>query len=357
MVVVIKLPKFTPRERPWLRETLWCLASGAVLQAGPCGVDCLSRVAFSAQGLLADGRRTIPSAGGIYPLHLYVLSAGGFSIGEGAWRYDPLSHSLEEVEEPGDLFDGFLVTAEARRTYAFYGERGYRYVRLEVGHALQNLLLSLTSHGLPASVEMVALEPSDRETPCARVTLRREAGAPCRGFQLEPSIALDRAFLERRSVREYAKKSVDLEALLRVLKWSLGELTPGGRPYPRLQGGYRVEAVVVASRVKGLEKGVYAFNPRSMELEPLRLGDYADELCSISLRQYCVCRAPATVVLGGEGLVSEVEAGLVAQNMYLNAVQESLGTVAVGAFEDEGLSALTGIERPLYLLPLGYPAR
>jgi len=334
------------------------LASGAVLEAGPCGTECLSRITFSAQGLLADGRRTVPSAGGIYPLHLYVFSAGGLPIGEGAWRYNPLNHSLEEVEEPGGFFNGFLVAAEAQRTYVFYGERGYRYVRLEVGHVLQNLLLSLASHGLSASADIVALElNSDGETPCVRVVLKEERGALCRGFQLEPSISLDRAFLERRSVRDYAKKSVDSEVILRVLKWSLGELTPGGRPYPRLQGDYRVEAVVVAGRVRGLEKGVYAFNPRSMELEPLRLGDYMDELCSLSLRQHCVCRAPATVVLGGEGLASEVEAGLVAQNVYLNAVQESLGTVAVGAFEDEGLSALSGIERPSYLLPLGYPAR
>uniref|UniRef100_A0A7J3X6E4 Nitroreductase domain-containing protein n=2 Tax=Thermofilum pendens TaxID=2269 RepID=A0A7J3X6E4_THEPE len=355
---MIRLPNFTPRERPWLREALWCLANGAVLQADPCGVDCLARIAFSTQGLLADGRRTAPSAGGTYPLHLYILSSGGLPVGEGAWRYNPLEHCLEDVEGISGYFDGFLISVEARRTYALYGERGYRYVRLEVGHALQNLLLSLTSHGLPASVDVVTLELSSAgETPCVKVALRKETGALCRGFQLEPSIPLDRAFLERRSVREYSRKSLDLEAVVRVLKWSLGELTPGGRPYPRLQGGYRVEAVVVAGRVRGLEEGVYAFDPASMELELLRLGDYMGELCSLSLRQYCVCKAPAVIVLGGEGLVSEVEAGLIAQNIYLNVVQESLGTVAVGAFEDEGLSALTGLERPIYLLPIGYPVR
>jgi len=358
VAAVVRLPSFTPRERPLLRETLWCLASGAVIQAETCGINCLSRTTFSAQGLLADGRRTVPSAGGTYPLHLYVLSAGGLPVDAGVWKYRPLDHSLEEVEGSGELFDGFLISAEAQRTCRLYGDRGYRYVRLEVGHALQNLFLSLVSQGLPASVDMIAPELSGSgETPCAKVTLRRDRGTMCRGFQLEPSIPLDRAILERRSVREYSRKSIELEAVLRILKWSLGELTPGGRPYPRLQGGYRVEAVVIVSRVRGLERGVYAFDPRSMDLEPLKLGDYAGELCSLSMRQPCVCKAPATVVLGGEGLVSEIEAGLVAQNIYLNTVQEHLGTVAVGAFEDEGLSFLTGVERPLYLLPLGYPAR
>lgn len=44
----------------------------------------------------------------------------------------------------------FVLSADYRKTMAKYGERGRRYVQIEVGHAAQNLLLQATALGLAA---------------------------------------------------------------------------------------------------------------------------------------------------------------------------------------------------------------
>ncbi|HDZ91977.1 MAG TPA: SagB/ThcOx family dehydrogenase, partial [Deltaproteobacteria bacterium] len=54
---------------------------------------------------------------------------------------------------------------------------------------------------------------------------------------------------------------------------------------------------------------------------------------------------------------AHMEVGHVGQNIYLQAQTLGLGTVAVGAFRDRGVSGLLGLpekHRPLYVMPVGY---
>jgi nitroreductase len=44
------------------------------------------------------------------------------------------------------------------------------------------------------------------------------------------------------------------------------------------------------------------------------------------------------------------------QNVYLESVSLGLGTVAIGAFSEDGVRRIAGMpddERPLYLMPVG----
>lgn len=53
-----------------------------------------------------------------------------------------------------------------------------------------------------------------------------------------------------------------------------------------------------------------------------------------------------------------MEAGHAAQNVYLQAVSLGLGTVVVGAFDDGKVKELLGAqEEPLYIMPVGIPAK
>jgi SagB-type dehydrogenase family enzyme len=139
----------------------------------PMPLGSLGALAASAQGVLEvedlDGggtlvRRSAPSAGGLYPLELYVFCQRVEGVSDGLHRYHGLGHSLEELRRDApveSLAEGlyaypfvrdanaiFAVAARFRRTQAKYGPRGYRYVLLEAGHAVQSLCLRAAELGL-----------------------------------------------------------------------------------------------------------------------------------------------------------------------------------------------------------------
>ena len=56
-------------------------------------------------------------------------------------------------------------------------------------------------------------------------------------------------------------------------------------------------------------------------------------------------------------LYAYIELGHSAQNVYLQAEAMGLGTVAVGAFDDDKVRELLNLpeeEEPLYIMPVGY---
>lgn len=113
--------------------------------------------------------RTAPSAGGLYPLETFAALAGVAGVEPGAYRYNPYQHRLEP-RAPGDvrpilaeqLREGEAAVLAApltvvlagvfERTTVKYGDRGIRYVYMEVGHAAQNLLLQASALGLAGQV-------------------------------------------------------------------------------------------------------------------------------------------------------------------------------------------------------------
>lgn len=116
----------------------------------------LGQLLWAAQGITdAAGHRTAPSAGGLYPLDVYAVSAAG------AGRYDPAAHTLEPIDV-GDRRPDLAAAALGQDAVADaplvvvivgiparlepkYGARTDRYLALEAGHAAQNLLLEAVS--------------------------------------------------------------------------------------------------------------------------------------------------------------------------------------------------------------------
>jgi SagB-type dehydrogenase family enzyme len=111
-------------------------------------------------------RRTVPSAGGICPLTIYVVIGKVEGRAAGVYRYVPDRDgtTLELVKE-GDvrasltsacLDQGFVAAAPATIVVAgdsekiceTYGARGGRYLLLEAGHVGQNLYLACEGAGL-----------------------------------------------------------------------------------------------------------------------------------------------------------------------------------------------------------------
>jgi SagB-type dehydrogenase family enzyme len=110
--------------------------------------------------------RPCPSAGGRYPLEIYLAARAVSGLSDGLHHYDAHAHELEQIDlefVPSSLADAaldqrmiedanlvFLISAVFQRTMEKYGQRGYRYVWLDAGHLGQNLYLCATALGLGA---------------------------------------------------------------------------------------------------------------------------------------------------------------------------------------------------------------
>jgi len=120
----------------------------------------LSQLLWAVQGITArDGARSVPSAGALFPLEIYVATARGLH------HYEPGQHRLRRRSDRDprkalyraallqdavrDAPAVFVIAAVYERIARKYGaERTPRYVHMEVGHAAQNLLLQATGLGL-----------------------------------------------------------------------------------------------------------------------------------------------------------------------------------------------------------------
>lgn len=140
----------------------------------------LGQLCWAAQGITepARGLRTAPSAGGLYPLEVYVVVPGG------VFHYEPRGHRLRRIGEAdrrgglaraalGQEYVGaapldLVITGATSRLRGKYGERAERYVHVEAGHAAQNVLLEATALGLGA-VPVGAFDDED---------VRSAVGAP-----------------------------------------------------------------------------------------------------------------------------------------------------------------------------------
>ena len=129
----------------------------------------ISQLLWSAQGITNKrGFRTAPSAGALYPLELYIIAGNVKNLPAAIYKYTPQDHALLEIVS-GDkrsqlsraaLRQGSIRKAPAvilfcavyERTTGKYGQRGIRYVHMEVGHAAQNVSLQAIALGLHTAV-------------------------------------------------------------------------------------------------------------------------------------------------------------------------------------------------------------
>jgi SagB-type dehydrogenase family enzyme len=182
-------------------------------------------------------------------------------------------------------------------------------------------------------------------------------------------IPLEEALRSRRSVRSYSARPLTRAEAGQLLWAAQGVRSPdGARTAPSAGALYPLEVYLVAGDVEDLPPGVYRYRPREHDLVQTVEGDKRGDLAAAALDQSCVKNAAAAVVIAavyertarkyGDRAVryAHIEVGHAAQNVCLQAVALRLGTVPVGAFDDERIGAvlmLKADERPLYILPMG----
>ncbi len=178
-----------------------------------------------------------------------------------------------------------------------------------------------------------------------------------------------RALLERRSVRSYKEESLTLVEVSQLL-WAAQGITnnKGFRTAPSAGALFPLEVYLVAGNMNDLSPGIYKYEPSRHELLKILDGDKRAELCDAALGQGCIKQGGVAIVFsavyerttkryGNRGIrYVHMEAGHAAQNVYLQAVSLNLGTVVVGAFNDNEVKRImnmTDEEQPLYIMPVG----
>jgi SagB-type dehydrogenase family enzyme len=204
-----------------------------------------------------------------------------------------------------------------------------------------------------------------------------------------PADSLWQAVLRRRSVRQFTGDPLSLEDLSRLL-WAGTAVTRVAanqlyRAAPSAGALYPIETYIAANRVNDLPAGLYHYRVTGVDergyidpggghvLEQLHTGGIGRELAQAALAQGLVAQATAVFVWTAVFPRSRwkyrerafryvyLDAGHVAAQVSLAAVALGLGTCQIGAFFDEVVDNLLGIdgecEATLYLTAVGHPAK
>jgi SagB-type dehydrogenase family enzyme len=227
-----------------------------------------------------------------------------------------------------------------------------------------------------ALAETAAVEPPPP------ATKRYGPGVPLPRPAHEEETELWATLRARRTRRRFADAPVALADLARVLRWSWGATQVVD--HPRLgryllktspSGGARhpIEVYPLLLRVEGLEPGLYHYAVADDELEPLRLGAFADlagELChgqpwareaaALFFMTAVVERSMWKYRYGHAYRVLLLDAGHLGQTFHLVCTRLGLAPFTTAATDDRAIERELGLdgvrEVALYVAGAGVPA-
>ena len=178
--------------------------------------------------------------------------------------------------------------------------------------------------------------------------------------------------LDRRSsLRAFAETPVELEVLSAVLWAATGfptHATSGAtRTAPSAGATHPLTIFALVGNGSDLEPGLYRYDPAREVLKPMIIRDLRPDVARAALGQEAIAGAPVSVIIAadydrttdryGERGVRYVhmEVGYASQNVHLACAALGLGSVSIGAFDDDELAAILGTDlAPLMIIPLGY---
>ena len=186
-------------------------------------------------------------------------------------------------------------------------------------------------------------------------------------------LSLEEALRARRSIRGYSDKLASLNVLSQLLFAAQGITGQDGdlmlRTAPSAGALYPIEIYIVVNNVAGLERGIYHYAVTDHSLELVQKGDFRKKITGCALDQEMAGESDVTFILTAifrrvtwkyeeRGYrYAYIEAGHIGQNIALQSASLGLGAVGIGAFYDDDINQLIGIdgksEATLYLYAVG----
>lgn len=427
----VALPRAGPLAAPDGRGLSAVLQAPAAPRDRPLDLAAIGQMLHLSAGVTARrgglALRATPSSGALFPGELYLRVRRVEGLQPGLYHFDPDLHRLQRL---GDLpapsgwlaleqADAALVLAAVfHRTGYKYRNRAYRYVAADLGHLLENARLAAHYVGASARVierfdeallarefgldglqeGVIAVAAFNASSGTAMPGAGRQAkqdgdlgvtGSVHRATSLAPPLPLPApgslpdtgtaagalvalpapapaqadlaaTILQRRSQRRFSARPVPL----RELSSMLADMFQPALLSPALH------ADLVVNRVEGLAAGVYRYLPAQHALQPVQLGDFAQQAQNAALDQDVIGDASVVLLLsadrnlalqhGARGYrMAFLEAGMMGERWLLSAVARGFGACPVGAFFDDEAAAL--VKAPaerwvLHFAALGYAA-
>ena len=186
-------------------------------------------------------------------------------------------------------------------------------------------------------------------------------------------ISVEQAIKDRRTIRSFRPKALSAEMFSQLL-WSAQGVTEDSgfkRAAPSAGAMYPMDVYASLGKncVVGFEEGTYHYEPEKHAVWVHAQKDARNQLAVASLSQMWMAQAPLILIItaeydriavkyGQRGVrYAMIEAGHIAQNIFLQAQALDLAAGIVGAFADEEVVDVLKIptsHAPLLLMPVGY---
>lgn len=130
------------------------------------GITCYTEVMLRGGGKATLRFRTTPSAGGLYPIDLYIAALNVTDLKKGIYKYNPIKDIIIQTGDHSAMEDLlkcfaiseeiislnraniiFLLVGQPWRSMRKYGKRAMRYLFLEAGEIAQNIHLVTAALG------------------------------------------------------------------------------------------------------------------------------------------------------------------------------------------------------------------
>jgi len=175
-------------------------------------------------------------------------------------------------------------------------------------------------------------------------------------------MSLRQAVETRKSLRQYTDVPLSLQELSYLLWCTQGvkEIAPGKatfRTVPSAGARHPFETVLLVNRVQGLDPGLYRFVASEHRVVNLNAeSGIADRITEAAYKQAFVLKSAATFIWIADAVRTtwrygqrgyrymHLDAGHVCQNLYLAAESIGAGCCAIGAFTDEAMNELLGLD-------------
>jgi len=191
----------------------------------------------------------------------------------------------------------------------------------------------------------------------------------------EAALLFSKVLQERKSVRDFSAQPLSKLDLAFLLWASTGvqrrEHGYDFRTAPSAGALYPIETYLAVNNVEDVEAGVYHYNIKDHSLEEIESGNFGAQLAHAALDQRMCATAPVVFIWTGIFNRSKwkyaqrayryvyLDAGHVAENLALAAVSINCGSCQVGAFFDDEVNSVIGVdgveESTIYLSVVGHP--